>query len=94
MRKQKKLGGKAKNFGRNSWAFIKGLGNACIDSSKQLWNGDIAKVGFMKHSGKALISFAAITTTVLTANTIIRAKNMAKNTNIKTIDKNKESTVI
>ena len=48
----------------------------------------------MKHAGKAYVLFAAVLTSLLTANSIIRAKNMAKNTNLNTIDKNKESMVI
>jgi hypothetical protein len=48
----------------------------------------------MKHSGKAFVLSAAALTAFLTGNTILRAKNMAKNTNQKTIDDTKESTVI
>lgn len=90
----RKLAGKTKNFAKNTWNTITGLGKACLDSTKQLWNGDIARKQFMKHSGKALISFAALTTATLTANAIIRAKNMAKNTNLKTIDNKKESVIL
>ena len=89
-----KIIGKAKTFGENSWNiskdFVKALGRSC----SQLWNGNPAHKGFMKHSGKALIGFAALATTGLTANAIIRAKNKAKNTNINAIDQTKESTVI
>ena len=74
-----KIIGKAKTFGENSWNiskdFVKALGRSC----SQLWNGNPAHKGFMKHSGKALIGFAALATTGLTANAIIRAKNKAKN---------------
>ena len=48
----------------------------------------------MKHCGKAFAIFTALLTTVLTANTILRAKNMAKNNNKLTIDDKKEVTVI
>ena len=48
----------------------------------------------MKHSGKALLGLATAITAFTTANTILRAKNMAKNINEQTIDKTKESTVI
>lgn len=89
-----KLGGKLKVFGENTWNLTKGLGKACGKSCKQLWNGNLEHQGFMKHSGKALIGTAALTTVGLTSNVIIRAKNMAKNNNQRTIDTTKESTVI
>ena len=89
-----KLGGKSKVFAENSWNFTKGLGKACGKSCKQLWNGSPEHGGFMKHLGKALLGVAALTTLLTTSNVILRAKNMAKNTNKYTIDKTKESTVI
>lgn len=89
-----KIAERSKIFAKNTVEFTKGLGKACIDSCKQLWQGKPEHTGFMKHSGKALVLFAALTTAVLTTNSIIRAKNMAKNTNTKTIDSTKESTVI
>ncbi|MBQ7763976.1 hypothetical protein IJ384_01265 [bacterium] len=89
-----KLGGKLKVFGENSWNITKQFGKSAVKSCKQLWCGNPNSRGFMKHSGKALIGTAAGLTLGLTANTILRAKNMAKNTNINTIDKSKESTVI
>lgn len=86
--------GRAANFGKNCYLltkeFIKSLGR----SFKQLWNGNPAHSGFMKHSGKALLAFSTLVTAGLTANSIYRAKNMAKNLNTNTIDKTKESTVI
>ncbi len=89
-----KVKGKLKTFGENtmdvSKTFVKSLGRSC----KSLWNGNPADKGFMRHSGKAFVGFAAALTTLLTANTIIRAKNMAQSKNKNTIDKTKESTVI
>jgi len=79
-----------KNTLKISASFIKSF----FKSFAQMWQGKDKYNGFMKHSGKLLISMAAITTSVLTANSIIRAKNMAKNTNKETIDKSKETTVI
>lgn len=89
-----KLAGKTMVFVENTWNLTKEFSKSTVKACKQLWNGNSAHSGFKKHSGKALVGFAAILTTLLTANTIIKAKNMAKNNNLKTIDKNKESTVI
>ena len=89
-----KVIGKTKVFCKNTFNLTKEFGKSAINASKELWNGNPAHAGFMRHSGKALIGFATLVTTLLTANTIKRAQNMAKNNNIKTIDKKKESTVI
>lgn len=89
-----KFGGKLKTFGENSWNITKEFAKSSVRSCKQLWTGKPTESGFMKHSGKGLILLSALTTAGLTANTIIRAKNMAKNRNLQTIDKTKESTVI
>ena len=78
----------------NTWNITKNLAASAVKSSKELWNGSPAHKGFMKHSGKALVSFASLMTILLTTNSIVKAKNMAKNNNLKTIDENKESTVI
>ena len=43
----------------------------------------------MKHFGKAFVGFTVLLTSVLTANTIIRARNMAKDNNKNTINKKK-----
>lgn len=85
--KVKAFGENTVNIGKN---FCKSLGKSC----KELWNGKPGTTGFMKHAGKAYVMFAALLTMALTGNTILRAKNMAKNTNTNTIDPNKESTVI
>lgn len=89
-----KMKGKLTTWGGNiydiSKTFVKSLGRSC----KSLWNGSPADKGFKRHSGKAFIGFAAALTTLLTANTIIRAKNLAQGKNKNTIDKSKESTVI
>ena len=79
-----------KNCRNISLEFVKSLGKAC----KQLWKGPEGTTGFMKHTGKAFVGFTAVLTAFLTLNTIIRAKNMAKNKNKNTIDKTKETTVI
>ena len=88
------MSGKVKTFWNNAYdiskTFLKSLGRSC----KSLWRGNPADNGFMRHSGKAFVTFAAVLTTILTANTIIRAKNMAQYKNKNTIDKTKESTVI
>lgn len=89
-----KLGGKIKTFGINTYniskTFVKSLGGA----TKELWTGKEGHKGFMKHAGKWFIGSTIAITAGLTANTILRAKNLAKNKNIDTIDKTKESTVI
>lgn len=85
---------KFKTFGENTVnatkSFFKSFGKSC----KTLWQGKPGDIGYMKHAGKSFVLFSTLLTTLLTANTIIRAKHMAKNNNIKTIDKTKESTVI
>ena len=68
-------------------SFFKSFGRAC----KSLWNGKEGTTGYMKHCGKAFAIFTASLTAVLTANTIIRARNLAKNNNKLTIDNNKET---
>lgn len=85
-----KLGERFKIFGKNtieiSKTFCKSFGGAC----KSFWQGK----GRNKHAGKAMTLFTVGLTTLLTANTILRAKNMAKNKNKNTFDNTKESTVI
>lgn len=85
---------KLKAFGKNSLnitkTFFKSFGKGC----KSLWQGKSGDTGYMKHAGKGFVLFSALLTTILTANTIIRARHLAKNNNVKTIDKTKESTVI
>ena len=83
-----------KNFGKNIWETSRNFGNAFIKSCKSLWTGENSRSFLGKHSGKGLIGLAVLLTSVLTANSIIRAKNMAKNKNKNTIDETKESTVI
>ncbi len=58
-----------------------------------MWKGKEGNA-FEKHAGKGFISLAALMTIASTSNTIIRAKNMAKNSNKETIDKSKKTTVI
>lgn len=89
-----KLGGKLKTFGKNTLDITKTFGKSLWKSCKQLWKGKPDTGGFRKHSGKAFIGFSAALTAFMTGNTIIRAKNMAKNKNKVTIDSSKESTVI
>ena len=86
--------GAIKTFAKNCWELPKEFCKTFGKASKELWCGNPAYDGFMKHSGKALIGLSAVITAGLTANTILRAKNMAKNLNANTIDKTKESTVI
>ena len=89
-----KLVGKTKNFGINTWNLSKDFVKSSVKSCKQIWTGKETDSGVMKHSGKALVLFATLLTAGLISNSIIRAKNLAKNNNIKTIDESKESTVI
>ena len=86
--------GKIKNFGKNTYDISKSFGSSLLKSCKSLWTGNPSHSGFMKHAGKGLVLTATALTAGLTANTIIRAKNMAKNKNLETIDRTKESTVI
>lgn len=89
-----KLGGKIKIFGSNMLNISKEFGKSFYRSCKQLWCGSKTNKGFMKHSGKVLIGLSTLMTVGLTANSIIKAKTMAKNNNLKTIDATKEITVI
>jgi len=89
-----KLIGKTKNFGINCWNISNNFVKSGFKSCKQLWTGNPVDSRFMKHSGKALVLFATILTGGLISNSIIRAKNLAKNRNLMTIDDSKESTVI
>ena len=89
-----KILGRFKNFISNSWNITKEFGKASYNSTKELWNGNSINKGVMKHSGKALISLATLTTVGLISNSILNAKNMAKNRNSKTIDNTKEVMII
>lgn len=91
---ESKFIGGIKNFGNNVWNISKTFGSSFVESCKTLWKGKPEYSGFMRHAGKGLLIAATAITVGLTANTIIRAKNMAKNKNLNTIDKTKESTVI
>ena len=82
-----------------SYSFAKSF----YGSIKSLWEGKSVNIlskdkfvesKYMKHAGKALIGLATFLTLGLTANSIIRAKYMAKNTNKNTIDESKEVKVI
>lgn len=90
----KNLGGRCKNIIKNTWNISVSFVKSFINAFKEMWKGPEGYTGFMKHAGKGFISLAVLATTVLTSNAIIRAKNMAKNNNRKTIDERKESTVI
>ncbi len=85
-----KIFGKTKTLCENVFnatiSFVKSFANAC----SQMWKGNPTKNGFSKNAGKYFILFSTAMTSILTANSIIRARNMAKNTNKNTIDKSKE----
>ena len=83
-----------KTAASNTWKISKSFFTSFGKSCKQLWIGPESDSFYMKHAGKIFASFTIGLTALLTANAIIRAKNMAKNNNKYTIDKNKESTVI
>ena len=85
-----KTANRARNLGKNTLKIGKSFINSFGGASKSLWNGN----AISKHAGKGLILTTAGLTAFLTANTIIRAKNLAKNRNKNTIDKTKESMVI
>ena len=82
--------GVVQNLKNTTCSFLKTLGK----SAKSLWKGEDWAIGYMKHAGKGIITLATLLTVSLTANSILKAKNMAKNSNSRTIDKTKESTVI
>lgn len=90
-----RFAGKFKNFGNNTLDITKTFIKSLLNSCKQLWNGPEEAAGFFrKHTGKTLVGFTVLLTAILTLNSIIRAKNMAKNSNKNTIDTDKEITVI
>ena len=86
----KKLTGRTmafcENFYQGTLSFVKSFAKAC----SQMFNGNPTREGFAKHAGKSFILSSAAITAFLTANSIIRAKNMAKNTNTNTIEKSKK----
>jgi hypothetical protein len=85
-----KIYGKTKVFCENfidgSLSFIKSFVKSC----SQMWKGKPASEGFSQKAGKYFILLSTAVTTILTANSILRAKNMAKEVNKNTIDKSKE----
>ena len=85
---------KVKAFGENTVDITKNFCKSFGKSCKELWTGKPGTAGFKKHAGKSYIMFAALLTAALTGNTILRAKNMAKDKNKNVIDPSKESTVI
>ena len=89
-----KIGGKVKTFWGNVGTITDSFFRSLVKATKQLWTGKPGANGFAKHSGKAFIGAATFITAFLTTNTIVRAKNMAKNNNKQTIDKTKEITEI
>ena len=88
------LKGKTKNLCQNTWNITKEFCHSFGKSIKEMWLGQPGTSGYRKHAGKAVLSITTLLTTFLTLNTIIRAKNLAKNNNKQTIDQSKESTVI
>ena len=88
----KNVGNYLKNAGKNTLDITKTFFKSFGKSFKELWKGKPGTKGYMKHAGKAFVAFTALGSTYLTANAIIRAKNMAKNKNKMTIDKSKEVT--
>lgn len=86
--------GKINNIVKNTLKISDSFIKSFFKSISQMWKGKDSYSGFMKHSGKLLISAVALSTGVLTLNTIIRAKKMASNNNKETIDRSKQTTVI
>ncbi len=89
-----KVCGKLKTFALNTWNISKEFVKSFAKSCKELWQGKPGTKGYMKHAGKGLVLLTTLLTSVLTLNTITRAKNMAKNKNKNTIDNKKESAVL
>lgn len=90
----KNLGGRCKNILKNCWSISLSFVKNFFSSIGQMWKGKDSGSWFMKHTGKCFITLAALMTAVLTTNSIVKARNMAKNTNKDTIDRNKKTTVI
>ena len=90
----KKMLGKTKNICKNVYELSLSFIKSFFESFRQMWIGKPTKSGISKHAGKGLIMFSTLATSILTANTILRAKNLAKDLNKKTIDETKESMVI
>lgn len=85
-----KIGERAKLFGKNTLKISKTFCNSFTGACKSFWHGK----GKNKNAGKVMALATVGLTTLLTANSIVRAKNMAKNKNKNTFDNTKESTVI
>lgn len=89
------LTNKVKIIGENAKNITRAFGLAFSNACESMWKGNLnTKSFYKKHWGKGLILSSAAVTVGMTANSILRAKNMAKNNNINSIDRTKESTVI
>ena len=73
---------------------IKTFGKSFVQASKDLWTGgEKAVTKIEKHSGKAMIGVAALSTILGLANTLHLTKKPSKTTADNVIDKNRESVV-
>lgn len=70
---------------------LRTFGDSFIEASKQLWTGGKdAMTKFEKHSGKAIIGVAALSTILGVANTLHLTKKPSKTTSNDILDKSKE----
>ena len=89
-----KIGSRMKNAGSNFVDISKTFGKSFVRGCKTLWTGEPGTKGYMKHAGKAWILFASALTVGSVANSIYRARSVAKLVNKDIIEQDKESMVI
>lgn len=82
---------KTANTGKNLWRITKSFGRNFVKASKELYHGPEFEKGFRKHSGKALLGFAAALSAFGAINTIYGAKTAGDRKFV--IDSNKKVTV-
>lgn len=86
---------RAKHIGEHSKKTFKALGKTFVDASKEFFYGPPKSTGFKKHVGKGLLGVAVASTVFGVANTIIRARGVAKGIcNESIIDNSKDSQVV
>ena len=86
---------KTKHIANNSKEALKALKDTIVESSKELVYGPAGATGFKKHVGKGLLGVALASTIFGVANTITRARAVAKGLcNESIIDNSKNSQVV
>lgn len=86
---------RAKHIGKHSKETFKALGETFVTASKEFYHGAPDAKGFSKHVGKGVLGLAVASTVFGVANTIMRARAVAKGLcNEAIIDSSKDSQVV